>query len=370
MQRVGNEQNGGGGTSVSPLYVQPASVVRVANRADIASRLFFFKNKCDLLLKKTSALEAEVSLLRSELTSSASASLQDSRPVAATDAVLHPSPSTSEPRPTDVHVKAVFQGIAQYREASRVFIRQLLRAKKPSRNPLKLSRQRKEVGSSVLFDARYYNETYPDVRKAGMDPLLHYLRFGWRELRDPHALFSTSWYLQANPDVLAAGVNPLLHYIRDGAKEGRKPHPLFDEVWYKFKYSSEFSNGELPFCHYLRKGAFNDYWPNPLIDPIYYRETYGVDFSERPAEILNHVYGDGLMAGLRPSRHFDPRWYTSRYMDYAFSGKTPLEDYALRSLQDKTCRPADEFDYTPPQAIESQVEVSPLAIYYHGIVKY
>ncbi|YBV96726.1 hypothetical protein M1D80_07340 [Phyllobacteriaceae bacterium JZ32] len=36
-------------------------------------------------------------------------------------------------------------------------------------------------------------------------------------------IFDESWYLLENPDVSASGVNPALHYIRFGAAEGRQP---------------------------------------------------------------------------------------------------------------------------------------------------
>ena len=72
------------------------------------------------------------------------------------------------------------------------------------------------------FDATYYLALYPDVAQAGVDPLDHYLGFGWKEGRDPNARYSTTEYLTLNPDVAAAGVNPFVHYVRTGRAEGRK----------------------------------------------------------------------------------------------------------------------------------------------------
>jgi len=79
---------------------------------------------------------------------------------------------------------------------------------------------------SGLFDAAYYLTHNPDVVEAGVSPLLHFVRHGAREGRNPSRFFDTSWYLQQNPDVAAAGTNPLIHYIRHGATEGRPPHPV------------------------------------------------------------------------------------------------------------------------------------------------
>jgi len=77
--------------------------------------------------------------------------------------------------------------------------------------------------SSEWFDAEWYLETYPDVRAAGLDPVEHYLDFGWKEFRNPGPRFDTTYYLANNIDVAKSGLNPLLHFIRFGASEGRLP---------------------------------------------------------------------------------------------------------------------------------------------------
>ncbi|GAH03569.1 unnamed protein product [marine sediment metagenome] len=68
-------------------------------------------------------------------------------------------------------------------------------------------------------DQVWYLEKYSDVADAGVDPIFHYLEYGWREGRDPRPDFSTSAYLTANEDVARAGCNPLVHYIRLGRPE-------------------------------------------------------------------------------------------------------------------------------------------------------
>lgn len=77
------------------------------------------------------------------------------------------------------------------------------------------------VRSSGLFDSKWYLESYPDVQRVGLDPIEHYLRIGFRMLRNPSLRFDTQSYLASNADVVSAGVNPLVHYIRFGAKENR-----------------------------------------------------------------------------------------------------------------------------------------------------
>lgn len=126
----------------------------------------------------------------------------------------------------------------------------------------------KHVADSGLFDGKWYRTLYADVADAGVDPLLHYVRFGDREGRSPQKLFDpvyyrkharprcpafmntllhyawfgsrfgartsewfdTRYYLENSPDVRGAGLNPLLHFVRNGWAEGRRSFEDFDRV--------------------------------------------------------------------------------------------------------------------------------------------
>jgi hypothetical protein len=77
------------------------------------------------------------------------------------------------------------------------------------------------LASSSFFDAEWYLARYPDVAASGVDPVRHYLEFGWREGRNPSPLFSTKGYLKANKDVAEQDINPLFHYLEYGQVEGR-----------------------------------------------------------------------------------------------------------------------------------------------------
>jgi serralysin len=57
--------------------------------------------------------------------------------------------------------------------------------------------------------------------EAGVNPLEHYMTFGWKEGRDPSTEFDTSDYLAAYTDIAAAGINPLAHYLHYGIYEAR-----------------------------------------------------------------------------------------------------------------------------------------------------
>lgn len=88
----------------------------------------------------------------------------------------------------------------------------------------KLRRERREyalLSRSILFSTDWYLQTYPEVAAGNWDPLLHYIRYGWRERRQPGPWFDAEYYRQCYPDVAAMDVNPLWHYLVFGAIEGR-----------------------------------------------------------------------------------------------------------------------------------------------------
>lgn len=82
-----------------------------------------------------------------------------------------------------------------------------------------------QIEDCALFNAEWYLRTNSDVASKNLDPVQHYLEFGWLEGRDPGPGFSTKLYLKDNADVAQQDMNPLLHYIRYGQYEGRKVRP-------------------------------------------------------------------------------------------------------------------------------------------------
>ncbi|MFC4172925.1 M10 family metallopeptidase [Microvirga sp. GCM10011540] len=79
---------------------------------------------------------------------------------------------------------------------------------------------------NALFDEHWYLQANPDVAAAVAEDALdsayeHYVRFGWSEGRDPSVWMNAAAYLETNPDVAAAGVDPMMHYLKFGAEEGR-----------------------------------------------------------------------------------------------------------------------------------------------------
>lgn len=72
------------------------------------------------------------------------------------------------------------------------------------------------------FDARYYLTTYPDVQRAGMDPVEHYMIQGHLENRRPFEGFDPAFYRARYMRHLPQD-NPLLHFIANQHLPGVYP---------------------------------------------------------------------------------------------------------------------------------------------------
>jgi glycosyltransferase involved in cell wall biosynthesis len=80
------------------------------------------------------------------------------------------------------------------------------------------------IRNSGLFDRDYYLRVYPDVQSSNQNPIMHYIKTGWREGKNPSEDFNTHFYLRENKDVRHSEMNPLVHYIKYGRVENRPPN--------------------------------------------------------------------------------------------------------------------------------------------------
>lgn len=67
-----------------------------------------------------------------------------------------------------------------------------------------------------FFNTAGYRAAYADVTG---NPLSHYNTSGWMLGNNPSVLFNTQAYLNKYPDIKNAGINPLVHYLRYGYGE-------------------------------------------------------------------------------------------------------------------------------------------------------
>ena len=77
-----------------------------------------------------------------------------------------------------------------------------------------------EIKNSGFFDESFYRKTYSEYLK-NEDPLTHYLTEGYKLGFLPSLNFDSDAYLDTYPQVRNAGINPLLHYIAHGQYEDK-----------------------------------------------------------------------------------------------------------------------------------------------------
>ena len=73
-----------------------------------------------------------------------------------------------------------------------------------------------------LFDEEWFSKYY-SINKSSVDLVKYYLNDYLNYGLNPSPDFDSMWYLEKYEDVKKAGINPFVHYIKYGKKEGRKP---------------------------------------------------------------------------------------------------------------------------------------------------
>lgn len=124
-------------------------------------------------------------------------------------------------------------------------------------NPIKYFKYKKVYNAlkeSGLFDSQYYIFEYPDVRKAKIDPIAHYILHGEKEERNPSRYFMTKFYLDLYEDVRKSNMNPLYHYIKHGVAEGRNPSREFNTLYYLGNNLDVSESGINPLLHFMKYG--------------------------------------------------------------------------------------------------------------------
>lgn len=76
------------------------------------------------------------------------------------------------------------------------------------------------IENSGLFDREYYLSKNLDVMRVKVDPVRHYIEYGWREGRNPSAEFDTNYYLKHN---VSCEGNPLIHFIESAQSADTRP---------------------------------------------------------------------------------------------------------------------------------------------------
>jgi GT2 family glycosyltransferase/glycosyltransferase involved in cell wall biosynthesis len=106
-----------------------------------------------------------------------------------------------------------------------------------------------------LFSADFYLDYNPDVRASGIDPLDHYMRYGWREGRSPNAFFDDGHYRAESGLVRGAPVSALGHFLAMGRESGLCPVPGVDLAAYRARHPALSVARIDPYQHLLGQNA-------------------------------------------------------------------------------------------------------------------
>ena len=160
---------------------------------------------------------------------------------------------------------------------------------------------------AAVFDSDFYLAMYRDVRKSGIDPVVHYLQSGWREGRDPSPTFKTADYLSAHPELRDSGICPLVHYIGTGINSNA-PVLLSPEALHRQQVQAAF-------------------------DLDYYLKRYP-DVTAAAIPPLDHYLQYGWREGRNPSGEFDTRYYLESNADVRESGVCPLVHFVAQGASE------------------------------------
>jgi hypothetical protein len=81
------------------------------------------------------------------------------------------------------------------------------------------------IRASGLFDAEFYVDGNPEELPQNADPIRHFCRVGWRDLRRPSEDFDVWWYWSQHLDPALEVLNPFVHYVLLGRHAGLSGRP-------------------------------------------------------------------------------------------------------------------------------------------------
>ncbi len=178
------------------------------------------------------------------------------------------------------------------------------------------------------FDAQYYLEANPDVARNGINPLTHFLKYGWREGRNPTSDFNLNDYLALNPAAASSKINPYYFYLMYGRSAARNTTNHEGAV----RDISNMSNE----VHMAIREDF---------DTQYYLKAYP-DIREAGIDALEHFIRSGWREGRNPNSHFSTNEYLDANPDvraaninpfyhYCVAGKSELRPLRLPLIQER-----------------------------------
>ena len=228
-----------------------------------------------------------------------------------------------------------------------------------------------ELSASQVFDRTWYETRNIDVAAAGLDPLEHFINYGWDEGRWPNRYFDPTWYRSANHDVAEAGIDPLLHYLRHGEAEGRWPHTLFNPNWYRTAY--RVPNDTLALGHFIAHRTREPYSPLPELFAVPFIKPYREDLTSG-RDPIEHFLDDAEAKGIEAfpdpaiveeSRLVEDNYYLINAADVHEANIDPVSHYCRYGWRERR-KPNIYFDpvwYEQTNPDVERLQINPLTHY-------
>nr|CAA6828253.1 MAG: O-linked GlcNAc transferase [uncultured Thiotrichaceae bacterium] len=177
-----------------------------------------------------------------------------------------------------------------------------------------LEQNKGENNPHPLFDVSWYLHQYPDVQQSSLNPLVHFIKFGAKELRTPHPLFASPYYSEQYPESNVANLSPLEHYLKYGSEWGLSPHPLFDHQYYIAQLREVVPEGQSSLVHYLGNAHAWFYAPCEAFDGGWYLSEY-TDVAKSGINPLLHYIVRGATEGRKPHPNFNETGFQKKFGD-------------------------------------------------------
>ena len=217
-----------------------------------------------------------------------------------------------------------------------------------------------EILKHDLFDKEWYLNTYPDIKSSNVDPLIHYIKHGYKENRNPSASFNTKFYLNNYKDVKKSGLNPLIHYALYGIKEKRTC--LGNNYSNSSGHKDIIPKSSERHEDIISRGT-DEINKLKLFDAEWYLNRYP-DVKSKKIDPFLHYLNNGYKEGRWPSENFDTNYYVEHYPDVNKSGLNPLIHYALYGIKENRTTIANyesfndnEFKYFSSEQINNIIPV-------------
>ena len=184
------------------------------------------------------------------------------------------------------------------------------------------------IAGSKFFNKKWYAKKYLNGQQ--IDPIKHYMQEGWLNGCNPSKNFDTKFYLCRYPGVAKAGMNPLLHYLRKGKSEGRQTKAPSFSFWQRISIGNKFIGKYAEYRAINQSGMFDENW---------YLTQYP-DVAESGMDPLQHYLEIGWRENKNPSEKFETLFYLKNNPDVLRSGVNPLRHYVLFGKnEDRICLP-------------------------------